>query len=258
MTSAIWTSRITLFVAAFLLSTIAWAEGASTADASKEELIEIMKGVQFVPELGKDNPFCKAFYEDFKKQTSIEHIRPIVTAENYDDPALKPYRDKCPKLDFRRSFLVPANYDTRNWTDEDWETMGRPTYGLANFQVYLVDINNNSRDGKEFVFYYEGERTIIRRLPVGRPANEQTIESAGRTYRVFDLKTCKVSSIGQVSFNQNASTRWTRNGIIRYQNKVATYNLMSTDKREYYYFTLNLYSAKLKRIAPACSFHKPF
>lgn len=251
---------------ALFLTTIACADALSSsatsrgtaAGTSRQELIEIMENAHLVPELGKDEPLCKTFYEDFKKQTNIKHIEPIDKAESYDDPALAPYRDQCPRLDFRKSLSVPANYDTTGWTDADWETLGRPTYGLHNFQVYEVDINNNPNDGKEFVFYYEGEKTLVSRLPVGRPREQhEIVDPGGRRYTVFDLKSCKTSPIGQVAFNQNASAKWTRNGIMQFRGKNAFYDLISTDEGRYYYLTLHLYSKRLTHIAPTCSYSKP-
>ncbi len=218
-----------------------------------------MKGVNFVPQLGEDNPICKTFYDDFKKQTNIEYIQPIVKADSYDDPALKPYRDKCPEFDFRKSLGVPANQDTTGWTDEDWESLGTPTYGMGNFQLYRVDMDNNPKNGEELVFYYEGRKTIKHEIPVGGPMIEnEIINLAGRSYQTLDLKHCKGSLIGGAVFNQLGSPDWTRNGIIRYKGQDAIYALESwKEKQDYLYLNLYLYSNRLKRIAPTCTYHKP-
>jgi hypothetical protein len=238
-------------------------------DAQKQEIIEIMKSVNFVPELGKDEPFCKAFYEDFKKQANIEHLQPIVKTDNYDGPALKSYQEKCPKFDFRKSLGVPANQDTTGWTDEDWESLGTPTYGMGNFQLYRVDMDNNPKNGEELVFYYEGEKTIKHEIPVGGSMIEKVyVDPVSRAYQTLDLKHCKKSLIGGAGFNtgsavladsaQVGSAGWTRNGIIRYKGQYAIFILESgNEKQDYFYLDLSLYSSRLKRIAPTCTYHKP-
>lgn len=173
------------------------ADDNGNTGTQKQELAEIMQHVNFVPELGKDEPFCKAFYEDFKKQTNIEYIQPIVKAASYDDPALKPYREQCPKFDFRKSLGVPANQDTTGWTDEDWESLGTPTYGMGHFQLYRVDMDNNPKNGEELVFYYEGEKTIKHEIPVGGSMIEKEhINPASRGYQTLNLKQCKNSVVG--------------------------------------------------------------
>lgn len=259
-----------LFAAVALLFAVpAQSAGQSAAEQTKKELIEIMKGVNFVPQLGKDTPICKTFYEDFKKQTNIEHIQPIVRADSYDDPALKSYRDQCPNFDFRKSLSVPANQDTTGWTEEEWEAVGTPTYGLGNFQIYHIDIDNNPKNGEELVFYYEGTRTIVKRLPYGKPMTEEEyVDPAARGYQTLDLKHCKKSLIGGAGFNtggavlvgsaQVGGAGWTQNGIIRYKGMNAIYILENWgEKQDYLSLNLNLYSVRLKRIAPTCTYRKP-
>lgn len=260
------TTNTALLLGVALLLSVVGAEGAdttlqagpSTADASEEELIEIMKGVHFVPELGKDNPFCKAFYEDFKKQARIEHIKPIVAAETYDDPALKTYRDKCPKFDFRRTLSASVG-NTRGWTKEAWETLGIHTYGLSNFALYSVDLDNNPTNEKELVFYYEGESStgLVDAENNSDAIAHGSINPAARAYQAIDLKRCEYSSPGGTLFNRLGSAKWTRNGIITYRGKNAIYELVSTDQREYWNLTLDMYSTRLKRIAPTCTYNKP-
>lgn len=247
---------------AFLLCvTPLFAVETSTAGKiQQQEIIEIMRGVNFVPQLGADNPLCKSFYEDFRKQTNIKYIQPILKAGTYDDPALKPYRDQCPSFDFRKSLSVPANWDTTGWTEEDWEISGTPTFGMGNFQLYRVDIDNNPKNGEELVFYYEGERTIVKRLPYGKPMTEEEyVDSARRGYHVLDLLRCKNSTVGGVVLNDGGSATWTRSGVIQYKGKNSVYVLKSEkgDQPNFRYLDLWMYSARLKRMAPACTYLAP-
>lgn len=166
-----------------------------------------MNDAELAPARGWDTEFCRTLYDDFKKQAHIRHIEPTVRAETYDDPALLPIRERCPNVDFCRTLGVPANWDTTGWTDEDWEAMGTPTYGLGNFAIYHVDINNNPADGEETVFYYEGEKTIVSQLPVGQETiTKEIINPSGRKYRLLDLKACSVT--GDVHINFFGSAKW--------------------------------------------------
>lgn len=240
----------------FLCLLISWSglvlaeKPVPSTEATKRELVEIMKGVNFVPQIGED-PICKTFYEDFKQQKNIEHILPIVKAEKYDDPALKSYRGKCPKLDFHKSLTSNHAHGPENWTEEDWETLGIPVYGLRNFQFYKIDINNNPKDGDEFVFYYEGRRMIDRRLPVGEPMIEKEhVDPGAHTYQAFDLRDCKQIPYGAA--DQGGSVQGTRSGVIRYKGKYVIYILRQASS-----LTLYSYSDRLKRSAPACAYYKP-
>ena len=232
----------------------------SSTEAIKRELIEIMQGVNFVPQRGEDNPICKTFYEDFKTQKHIEHLQPILKVDSYDDPALKPYRDKCPDFDFRKRLSVPGNYNTAGWTEEEWEAMGTPTYGMSNFQLYRVDLDNNPKNGEELVFYHEGEKTIKQEIPYDGSAKieKEYINLAGRAYWTLDLKRCK-GTIGGAGFNQLGSAQWTRNGIIRYKNKNGIFILENGkgDRPNFQSLDLYMYSERLKRTAPTCAYDIP-
>ena len=233
------------------------AEAADESADEKQQLIDIMKTVDLVS-LDKDVPFCQAFYEDFRQQRNIEHIQPIVKADRYDDPALRPYQERCPKLDFRlsREFLV-RGIDVSSLPEDYFEgDVGIPIYGVGNFQLYKVDIDNNPEDGEELVFYYEGERVEDRRLKWDGTltVDEITLPEA-RAYHVLDLDACKI--IYGAGFNRGGSAKWTRNGIIRYKGKNAIYTLESwggTEQPSYHFLELWMYSEKLKRMAPVCAY----
>lgn len=246
-----FTAALVLAMLVASSSDVLAAESAGSTAATKQELIEIMKTVNFVPQIGKDDPFCKALYEDFRKQTNIEHTAPIVKVEKYDDPALKPYRDKCPKLDFRRSLSHWAT-DAHSWTDEEWEAMGIPSFGVGNFYLYRANVDPHVSDG--YIFYYEGQRTIDRRLPVGGPMTEKEVVSPEtRGYHFLNFETCKLN---QLIFNQLGSAKWTRNGIARYKDKSGIFVLRATRTEQPIYdsFEFYAYSERLTRIAPICTF----
>ncbi len=217
--------------------------------ARKQELVKIMKTVNFVPHSGKDDPFCQAFYRDFSTQTNIEHIHPLIAVQRYDDPALQPYQRKCPDLKMHKSMA---------FSHRDLEVAGEPTSesdaesravsittGLKNFQFFRLDVNNQPRDGEELLLYYEGVFD-----------QRSGTHLANRAYHEVNLSACKSDKV--VYFNQGGSVQWTRNGVVRYKGKNAIYVLGSwTDKPEYWYLQLEFHSAELKRMAPSCSYRKP-
>lgn len=246
-----WRAIVTALGCAFGVSVSAEDHALPPADAIKRELIEIMKTVNFVPQLGADEPFCKAFYEDFKKQANIVHIQPIVKAEKYDDPVFRPYQQNCPKLQMHKHYgFEPRDMQLGGPPESEEEAEARAreiSTGLKNFQLFWIDINNNPKDGEEYLFYYEGE--FEKRSNKAYPAS--------RAYQVVDMVACQTTD--GIYFNRGGrSEHLTRNGVIRYKGKNAIYMLESWDKeRIYLYLTLELYSDKLKRLAPTCTYHKP-
>lgn len=220
------------------------------ADATKRELIKIMQGVHFVPQLGADEPLCKTFYEDFKQQKNIEHIQPIVKADVYDDPALRPYQEKCPALKMHKTMTFePRDIEVAGEPEDEEDAEARAIgvyYGMGNFQLYRVDINNDPKDGDELLLYYEGE--YDRKHNKAYPAH--------RLYRQLNLTTCEAGTA--VHFNVLGSPKWTRNGVIRYKGMNAIYTLESwKEQQDYLYLKLEIYSNELKRLATFCTYHKP-
>jgi hypothetical protein len=217
--------------------------------ANKNELRKIMQGVNFVPQIGKGDAFCKAFYSDFKDQKNIEYIDPIVKANKYDDLALKPYQDKCPKLQMNRTMTFSAS---------DIELGGEPTseadaesratsilYGIGNFQLYQVDIDNHPENGKELIFYYEGEWD---------KKHDKTYP-APRVYRTVDFERCETGLF--VAFNQRGSAIWTRNEVLQWKGTNGIFILQSwRDNPEYISLTLRVYSDRFKRLATRCNYYK--
>jgi hypothetical protein len=219
------------------------AEVTTSVERQRQELIEIMKGVNFAPQLGEDNPICKTFYEDFKKQMNIEYIQPIVKADSYDDPVLKPYQEKCPTLKMHKTMTFePRDIELAGEPADEKDAESRALgiyYGMGNFQLYKVDINNHPEDGEEFMIYYEGRWD---------KKHDQKYPDT-RAYQAFDLKHCKAIPYG--ADDQGGSTQGTRSGVIRYKGKNAIYILRQESSLHLY-----SYSERLKRTAPTCTYYK--
>jgi hypothetical protein len=218
---------------------------------TKSELRKIMQGVNFVPQIGKGDAFCKAFYSDFKDQKNIEYIDPIVKANKYDDLALKPYQDKCPTLQMNRTMTFAVGdieLGGEPSSEEDAESRATAIlYGLGNYQLYEVDIDNHPENGKELMLYYEGEWD---------KKHDKTYP-APRVYRVVDLKQCETQY--GATFNQGGSVQWTLNGVISWNQTKAIYILQSwRDKPEYTSLNLRVYSDRLRRLVTKCRFTKDF
>ena len=224
------------------------AEAADESADEKQQLIDIMKTVDLVS-LDKDVPFCQAFYEDFRQQRNIEHIQPIVKADRYDDPALRPYQEECPELEMHKTIaLEPRDIELGGEPKDEADAEARAVeinYGINNFQLYKVDIDNHPVNGDEYLIYYEGE--------FDQKSNKTYL--ANRVYQIIDLADCRI--VDGVYVNRGGSAKWTRNGIIRYKGKNAIYILESwggTEQPSYHFLELWMYSEKLKRMAPVCAY----
>lgn len=244
------------FLATFLmligLSLLAPAMLVNAADQSpiqiiREKIVKIMSENPMVPFLSDGGlEFCKAFFDDFKAQTNIEYIEPIVVADDYNSKELQPYKDQCPDLELNKNVMLePRIADAlrrEKVPEEEWDRHGgRVYYGRSNFKLFKVDINNNSQDGDEYVFYEERYR------------GEKVADMRGGDYRVVDFKKCKVLAKVIVDQSGDLETRPAYNGIIKYKGKHYIYDLYVAG---YYSLNSDGYNAKKKKMMPICSFHK--
>ena len=227
-------------------SAVCLASQTQNVESRKQEIIKFMKDVNFLPRpqyIGKDNPLCPAFLEDFKKQRHITYIEPIVRTDNYDDPALQPYRQKCPRLDLRKLIAVDDRLGhPQGLTEKELELIGIVSYGIGNFELFKVDIDNDPTDGEEYIFYYEGEFY---------PKTNKT-SPQNRAYRVVDFSTCEIT--GGTYFNRLGSAKWTRNAVIEYKGKYYLYALQSApgDQPSFFNLALKTYSKEKARLIAVC------
>lgn len=234
----------------------AYAGGKAPESAKAEAIKRIMTGRMFYPQdsINSDNPgFCKAFLTDFRKQEAIEYVDPILGAKSYDDPALEPYKARCPQLDLHKSWAcgnpisdyletLPAKEAERT-RDELCDFY----YGSDYFKFYRVDLNNEPDDGKEYVFFYAGSIGPFNKQDDSRSGTRRARHTpGGGVYGIVDFGKCE--------FTTGAGTGG-HNAMIKYRDKVYIYNLDASDEYpDNYFLTLNGYRERLKRIVPICAF----
>ncbi len=136
-----------------VMSGIAWAgkEGmgaqASALNDMRQEIVNILSRLKF--QLADQSKFCRQFLADFRTQNKINYVKPIVVANDCSDAALDTYKQKCPKLEFRKRVLLHPKIadDVKSLPAEEMEKYGGVYVGATNFKLYKVDINNNPSDG---------------------------------------------------------------------------------------------------------------
>ncbi len=180
----------------------------------------------------------------------------------------RPHRGRCTNLasEFFDSYhCEPKIAESierlpKDQRDSQYKSSCRHYRGTANFKHYLVDINNNSKDGKEHVFYYERAQG-----PLNRPDAKLNYANGG--YRVIDFDRCELK--GGSPTNDPYSYFYKRplenyNGIIRYRGKHYIFDLADLDGSDRnpdnpnYGLRLDsygTYSRKVEpRLGPICAF----
>jgi hypothetical protein len=218
------------FTIIFSLVTILPIEGQAQApqrEADKAEDIKrimVKRKFEMRPVVSKQNmAFCEGFLEDFRLQKNVEFIEPDVKSDSYDDPVWQPYRGRCTNLaselfdSYQCEPKIAESIERlpKDQRDSHYKSSCRHYRGTANFKHYLVDINNNSKDGKEHVFYYERAQG-----PLNRPGVKLHYANGG--FRVIDLDRCELK--GGASTNDPYSYFYNRplenySGIIRYNDR---------------------------------------
>ena len=127
----------------------AYASGVSDM---QEEIVNILSRLKF--QLADQSKFCRQFLKDFQAQTTIRYVKPIVATNDYNDAALDTYKQKCPKLEFRKRVLLHPKIadDVKNLPAEEIEKYGDVYVGTTNFKLYKIDINNNPSEGEKLYF----------------------------------------------------------------------------------------------------------
>jgi hypothetical protein len=155
----------------------------------KEQIVKLMASITMKLNPAVETKFCRQFFEDFRKQEKIVHVQPIIQVSNYDDPALASFKAKCPK------FRV-ANKEGDESSDPEFglnetvgDQFGNLWQGTAHFKLYKINLNNDAKDGDEYVFYYD--RLVPKPVDPLEPVVPGS-ETSGR-YRVVDFEGCEIS-----------------------------------------------------------------
>jgi competence protein ComGC len=252
--------RKILFVLILLLlpSICVADESEQVIEKKKAAIIKIMSQGQFKAYIEDDKKFCAAFLDDFAKQKGIEHIKPIVEVDDYNDLKLQNYLKQCPNKKFNKATVVyPNPHYSERWVELE-QKLGRPLtdeeledccggiafYATKNFKLYKVNIDNDARGTNEYVLYAEGFYSDV--------LNQYTYGG----YTIIDLNECKfkggVSTQDPYDYKKEQPIE-NYNGIIKYNG-------------EYYVFELNdfaggmlaleKYNKKRKNMSIICRYYK--
>ena len=243
----------------FCFTSLAFDSFADDADKAIEKkkaaIMKIMSQGQFKAYIQDDAKFCAAFLEDFKQQKNIEHIKPIVEADDYNDPNLQKYFKRCPKTEFHKSveirhaqtlqeIVAKEQALGRALTGEELEEYGGiEFYATKNFKLYKTNIDNNLKNGDEHIFYAEGYKNIGDNYTYGG-------------YSIIDIKNCKkdggVSTIDPFDYEKQIPLD-NYNGIIRYKGKLYVFDLHEQVGRR---LVIEKYNKKNKNMNSICEYRK--
>jgi hypothetical protein len=217
----------------------------------------------------QDKAFCQSFLQDFGHQEHIEFIEPVARADTYDDPVWAPYRGRCPGVPIFDDYeCEPKIYDAimaqpPEVRQREFKSVCRHYRGTAGFKLFRVDINNNPKDGKEHVFYYERAQG-----PLNRPDAKLNYRNGG--YSVIDLDRCELRGGAEAHdpysyFYQRPMENYS--GMIKYKDGHYIFDLFELEGADrkpsnlYYVLHLNGYSRfgrDIKpRLGPICDYSTP-
>ncbi len=231
--------RTILFILLFIITISRGFAGEQNQSTEKEKVLEIMQGMQvsrtYHMRLRKanvptDENFCKSFLDDLKERSAVEFVEPIVQTDDYNNPMLQSYLGKCPKLQLNKSVA----FEPRIWEyaktlpEEERERLGRVSFTSLDFRLYHVDIDNNTKNGKEYLFY-GGGRFYPKENSVGDSAD----------FIVVDFENCKIKGMGRVRDTINYLTK----------KPTGNHNLILLHKGKSYILGINYYSNENKYYA---------
>lgn len=235
-------NKVMLFICFALVSACARATDTDlSVEQEKQAITKFMQEHAFKPGTFKDPKLCAAFFQDFKRQTNIEYVRPIVETHDYFDPALQKYLKQCPKMELR----TPVSGRSGAY-------VGTPT-----LKLFKVDIDNNPGNGKEFLFL---EAAFERRA--GRASNYEPGIVGNTTYQLVDLNACATRATLYVgahrSYRLDTDLSKERpdtsyHDVIKYRGKYYVYDVIRAQGYSRP-FSLYQYRNEDRRFFPICSF----
>lgn len=171
-------------------------------------------------------PICRTFLKGFRAQKGIEYIEPIITVNNYDDPALEPYKNRCLELKLNERSACEPNVvgHLKKFSGDELRNEVRKYcsmyYGTASFKFYELD-TNKTEDGKLSAVYFERVYG-----PENRPEMEKHYGNGG--YSMFNLNKCEqlkgaATHDPYAYFWRHALENY--NAIIRYKGKLYIFDL---------------------------------
>lgn len=232
--------KTVLFIVLIFVGACATAAGTDLSlEEKKQAVIKFMQQHTFKPGTFKDPRLCEPFFEDFKRQTNIEYVKPLVVAHDYFDPQLQKYLKRCPKMELR----TPVSGRSGGYV------------GTPSLKLYQVDIDNNQENGEEY-FYFEG--AFWRKATI---SGEHITD--GTSYRLLDVEHCTTRgqrlSVGAsriYGLDTDFSARrpdTSHHDVIKYRGKYYVYDLIPAQGYSRP-FALYGYSRERTKFLPICSF----
>jgi hypothetical protein len=218
--------------------------------------------------------FCQDVLYAMRGEEDITFVEPVARADRYDDPIFKPWQDHCPALALNEvpdfPFGIgrqekPAILDSMPGLSKLDDTH----YGTRNFQLYVVDLDNDPANGAETIFHAEHgysywNAVMQMGLPLVPPPTDrnwntilppqdapETLDFGPSTYSLLDLEQCRVSSVAAVMDPYLAGPPRQENfsGIVRYKGRNFIYSLWNDaryPKLNYSFDLLTMYWHKGK------------
>jgi hypothetical protein len=197
------------------------AAGSEHAPPLKEQIITLLKSITMKLNYAVDEKFCRQFFEDFQTQKDMVHVQPMIQADRYDDPALAAFVGKCPTVRWVGA-LPDDDPEGSALNTRPRGQAGNRSVGTAHFRLYKVDINNNRKDGAEYVFYSDG--FVPEPLPGEEPGPVEELDKTHGQYLVVDFEYCL--SLGGIEAGRGGtSVLPVYHGIIRYHGRSYIYDL---------------------------------
>lgn len=226
-------------------------------EIKKAAIIKIMKQGRFNAYIQKDRIFCAAFLNDFTEQKGIEHVKPILEVDDYNDPKLQAYFKQCPNNKFNETILFGAraaeemekkeNILGRKLTEREQEEFGGlKFYATKNFKLFKVNLDNSTTNDNKLVLYAEGYRNPIKE----RYMDEYTYGG----YKIIDLQSCKTRGYWPTRdpFDYNRQQPIENyNGIIKYKGAYYVFDLREETGRR---LSLRKYNKNIGNTLSVCEY----
>lgn len=171
----------------------------------------------------KPDDFCTRFINDLQAGKNIEFVKPTVTANTFDDPAIAAYAEKCPKQDLKMVYQCDSKVfnglDLKSMTEDEimqWTKTYCETYeGSSGFRIYELPAANGKADG-HFVFY---KNDIRGPLPISTSPDQKSMRRGWGQYDVINTRSCKqVGSLHSedASYYYYLKSAFAAHGVVKY------------------------------------------
>jgi hypothetical protein len=186
--------------------------GENVMTSEKEKLLSIFRAMEYTQRSSFGNPSeCEAIFRDLKANRNFEIIEPLIRTDDYAEPSLRSYLGKCPALELNKI----VSYEPRIWEDikdlpaKEQERFGSVSVATKDFRLYRVDIDNDPKNGDEYIFYGGGVSVN----------DHKTVFRGSAYFTVLNLEDCKKRSYRQVEdtiFYDTGNPTGNYNGIIKH------------------------------------------